>query len=109
MIDPAKYCQIIKARLKGTMNLTRQDDWKGELTGDMRERLARDIDQLSGEWKKDRAAKEEAKRKEAAEGTGAMEVLESSDDEVDIVETTRAVPAVPTKKGGKGKALRIRG
>ncbi|GLB38240.1 hypothetical protein LshimejAT787_0501050 [Lyophyllum shimeji] len=115
MTDPLKYCRIIKERVKGTMHLTRQGDWKGELTSDMRERLAIDIEQLSAEWKKDRAAKEEAKRKEAAEGSGAIEVLESSEGEVDIVETTPGLPTAPAKKGGKGKAptkgkaMRVRG
>ncbi|KAF8073873.1 hypothetical protein FPV67DRAFT_772567 [Lyophyllum atratum] len=104
MSDPLRYCQIIKGRSKGTTNTTRQDDWKGEMTGDMRERLGRDIERLAVDWKKDRAAREEAKRKEAPEGAGAIEVLESSDDEVDIVETTPAVSSETTKKGGKGKA-----
>ncbi|KAG5646528.1 hypothetical protein DXG03_003295 [Asterophora parasitica] len=103
--DPLKYCQIIKARPKGTMNVDRQDDWKAELTGNMRERLAHEIKQLSVEWRHERAAKEEAKRKEAAEGTGPIEVVESSDDEVDIVETIPAVKTTSTgKKGAKGKA-----
>ncbi|KAF5382633.1 hypothetical protein D9615_003013 [Tricholomella constricta] len=113
MSDPERYCQVIKARSKGTMNLTRQDDWKAELTGDMRERLADEIKQLSVEWKQERTMKEEAKRKEAAERTGPIELAESSDDEVDIVET---IPAVTTaKKGAKGnvpvrgKAMRPRG
>lgn len=70
--------------------------------------------QLSKEWK---GAKEEAKKKEEGEGK-VVETVESSDDEVDIVEHTPAV--VPDKatrgKVGKGKGpaprptpLRLRG
>ncbi|KAG6903153.1 hypothetical protein C0995_004700 [Termitomyces sp. Mi166 len=84
---------------------TRKNDWKYERTVDMRERFRTDIEKLSVEWKKDRAEKEEAKRKEAAEGGPSIEVIESSDDEIDIVETT--TPALASgktkKKGGRRK------
>lgn len=60
----------------------------------MREDMANDILKLSAEWKK---AKEEARKKE--EGTNVFEVIESTDDEVDIVETVSA----PGKGRGKGK------
>jgi len=57
--------------------------------------------QLSREWK---GSKEEAKKKEEGKGK-VVETVESSDDEVDIVEHTPAV--VPDKatrgKAGKGK------
>ncbi|KAG6916326.1 hypothetical protein DXG01_007376 [Tephrocybe rancida] len=99
-----------QTRTKGTANTTRQDDWKGDLTGDMRERIRKDIDGLSVDWKKDRAAKEEARRKEAGEEP-SIELIESSDDEIDIVETTPAPPvsgkamaSKATKKGGRRKA-----
>lgn len=86
----------------------RQKDWHDAKTADMRERLKLDIQNLSIEWKQDRAAKEEARRKEVAEGMDVVEIVESSDDEVDIVETTPPVVAVPEKMvKGKGKPVII--
>jgi hypothetical protein len=63
--------------------------------------------ELSGEWKKERAAKEEAKHKEASTSRDA-EVVES-DCEIDILEPTPSPSKV--KSGGKKKsgANRIRG
>ena len=62
-----------------------------------------EIMQLSKEWK---GAKEEAKKKEEGKGK-EVETVESSDDEVDIVEHTPAVlPNKATRgKAGKGKGL----
>ena len=66
--------------------------------------------QLSKEWK---GAKQEAKKKEEGK---EVETVESSDDEVDIVEHTPAVvpdKATRGRKAGKAKAvestLRLRG
>ncbi|KAG6841694.1 hypothetical protein C0991_007964 [Blastosporella zonata] len=102
--DPVHYSHVILTRTKATSNAIRLEDWKGERTGDMRERLRGDIDELSVVWK---AAKEEEKRKEAAEGP-SIEVIESSDDEVDILETTPAPMSVKaTKKGGKRKPNKV--
>lgn len=72
----------------------------------MRERIRAEIEKLSAEWRKDRAQKEEAKRLKAAEGGPSSKVLELSDDEVDIVETTPASTSSEAKKRGKRKALR---
>lgn len=68
------------------MIATRKKDWHDTKTADMREKLKRDIQDLSADWRRDQAAKEEAK--EVAEGTDVAEMVESSGDEVDIVETT---------------------
>ncbi|KAG6833437.1 hypothetical protein H0H87_006803 [Tephrocybe sp. NHM501043] len=107
--DPIRYFHAIMTQTKGTTNATRVEVWKGDLTGDMRERLRGDILELSAKWK---SWKEEAKRKEATEGP-SIEVLEPSDDDIDIVETTPP-PVKATKKGGNRKTpkseavLRIR-
>jgi hypothetical protein len=63
----------------------------------MRERLMDEIMKLSTVWKKERAEREEAKKQSEIRPT---EVVDSSDDEVDIVDVT---PAVPEKEKGKGK------
>jgi hypothetical protein len=60
----------------------------------MRNKMAEDIMKLSVEWKK---AKEEARKKEGGTAANVVEVVESSDDEVDIVEHT------PASGKGKGK------
>ncbi|KAG6813577.1 hypothetical protein H0H92_009621 [Tricholoma furcatifolium] len=100
--------KLAHERTKTKDKQTRHEDWKGELTGDMRERLRADIDKLSVEWKKDRAAKEEAKRLEESAGCPSVEVIESSDDDVDIVETRLPTPtpgATTGKKSGKRKTV----
>ncbi|KNZ80894.1 Ubiquitin-like-specific protease 2 [Termitomyces sp. J132] len=100
MSDPDHYSRIIRVRYR-----TRKDDWKYEQTVDMRERFRADIEKLSAEWKKDRAQKEEVKRKEAAEGGPSIQTIESSDDEIDIVETTPApASGKAKKKGGRRKS-----
>ncbi|KAF9468622.1 hypothetical protein BDZ94DRAFT_683530 [Collybia nuda] len=92
--DPDRYCHIINTRTKNPPLTTRREDWEESKIADMRENMANDIRRLSVEWKK---AKEEARRKEANANT--VEVIESTDDEVDIVETISA----PGKEKGKGK------
>ncbi|KAH0586387.1 hypothetical protein H2248_007625 [Termitomyces sp. 'cryptogamus'] len=106
MSDPDHYSRIIRTRGKGPIeSRTRKDDWKYEQTVDMRERFRADIEKLSAEWKKDRAQKEEVKRKEAAEGGPSIQTIESSDDEIDIVETTPApASGKAKKKGGRRKS-----
>jgi len=76
----------------------RREDWEDAKTAGMRERMMEAISRLSAVWKKERAEREEARKNDAA---GPTEVLDSSDDEVDIVDVT---PTVVTEKGkGKGK------
>lgn len=122
MSDPVKYAQII--RVRGLFSLspmlltikrfqtrgkgpvesrTRRSDWKHEETVDSRGRFRAEIEKLSVEWKRDRAEKEEAKRREVAEGGPSIQVPESSDDEIDIVETTPAPVSSKGKKRGKRK------
>jgi hypothetical protein len=62
-----------------------------------------EITTLSMAWRKARAERNKAKKSEA----GPTEVLDSSDDEVDIVDVTPALPEIGKGKG-KGKAARIR-
>jgi hypothetical protein len=79
----------------------------------MREKMMEEITNLSIVWKKERAEKEEAKKSEEA---GPVEVVDSSDGEVDIVDVTPAIPekgkGKGTRKGKnspvKGKAARLR-
>ncbi|KAG6850345.1 hypothetical protein H0H93_014618 [Arthromyces matolae] len=104
MSDPEKYSRIIRARQeKGVpvRSRSRELDWKYNPSMNLREQWRLKIDQLSAEWKKDRIAKEEAKRKEAAENP-AVEVIPSSDDDIDIVSTSISTQS-KTKKGGKRK------
>ncbi|RDB17956.1 hypothetical protein Hypma_000947 [Hypsizygus marmoreus] len=107
MTNPDKYCDMINSRQKSTPMSVRQKDWDDEKTTGMRERLRQQIIEMSIVWKNNRAAKEEAKRKEP------VEVTESSEDEVDIVETIQTVAPTKARKikatPQKAKAARIRG
>jgi hypothetical protein len=138
MKDPVHYCQTICVssfisasttlptnaktkkllqRRKRTSNITeRQADWDDASVAGIREKLAGRIEELSVGWKKERAAKEEVRRQGALEGNGDAEVVESSDDEIDIVEDITPVPVngkakAKVGRGGKanGKANRMRG
>jgi len=74
----------------------------------LREELTQRINDLSEKWKLDRAAKEEQRKKEVAEGK-EVERVESSDDEIDIVEDlTAAKPSPAKQKPKRRKANRIR-
>lgn len=92
----------------------RQHDWDDAAIGGFREKLARRIQELSVEWKKDRALKEEQKKKDVLEGK-TIEVVEDSDDEIEYVEDTVSTKGkTPSKAAGNnppgtGKAARIRG
>jgi hypothetical protein len=83
--------------------LERQIQWKDEQTKSLRQSLAERIGELSIEWKKNRAAQKELEKTQQQET-----VPESSDDDVDIVDTTPIVP--PQEKTPKtGRAMRMRG
>ncbi|KAF7365017.1 hypothetical protein MVEN_00372800 [Mycena venus] len=104
--DPEHYFNLITKKRKGRTpnSLDRQLQWKDDQTKTLRQSLADRITELSEEWKKNRAAQKELKKKEDS-------VPESSDDEVDIVETTPAPPPRQNrqKKTPKtGRALRLR-
>lgn len=112
MSDPGHYRRMIltqKQKVKGIPNEDRHIAWHDHQVSDKREDLAARIRQLSSEWKKERAAKEEAKQKEAL-NSRTLEVVESSDCEVDILEPITSSKA---KSGGKKKAehapTRLRG
>ncbi|KAJ7758160.1 hypothetical protein DFH07DRAFT_456883 [Mycena maculata] len=105
--DPERYCELITTKRGNTNSLERQAQWNNDGTKILRETLSQRIAELSIEWKKNRAAKEELKKKEELEKKDE-EVPESSDDDVDIVETTPAKPVLP-KTPKTGKAMRMRG
>jgi hypothetical protein len=87
----------------------RRADWKEEDIGQLRDKLTAQILELSEQWKHDRAEKEERRRREAAEGK-EVDLVESSDSEIDIVEDVRVTApkstAGPSKL--KSKAARVR-
>ncbi|KAJ7784364.1 hypothetical protein B0H16DRAFT_295419 [Mycena metata] len=98
--DPSRYYTLILSkRGTPTTSLNRQVDWNDDQTKVLRQKLTERISELSREWKKTRAAQ----IKKAEEET----VADSSDDEVDIVETTPAPPP-KTPKVATGKAMRLR-
>ncbi|KAJ7505111.1 hypothetical protein B0H11DRAFT_1976828 [Mycena galericulata] len=103
---PKHYCELITAKKGTTNSVQRQYQWNNDGTKNLRETLFDRIMELSREWKKDRAAKQQLKKDEVI-------VPESSDDEVDIVETTSATSAPSSRKKEKtpttGKAMRMRG
>jgi hypothetical protein len=86
----------------------RKAEWKDENIGCLREKLAARIIELSEQWKIEKAAKEEQRKKEFTEGKDA-EPVGSSDSEIDIVEdlATTTKPRPPPSKR-KNKAQRIR-
>jgi len=94
---------------KSVPNPERQVAWHDYQVTDKREDLAARIVQLSGKWKEERAAKEEAKQKEAL-NSRTFEVVESSDCEIDILEP---IPFTSKAKSGRkkkaGHAARLRG
>ncbi|KAF8171968.1 hypothetical protein K438DRAFT_1851990 [Mycena galopus ATCC 62051] len=95
--NPTHYFNLINK--KGTLNsLERQAQWKDDQTKTLRQSLEKQIGELSLEWKKLKKAQEES-------------VPESSDDDVDIVDTTPATPVLPPrhrKVHATGKAARLR-
>ncbi|KAJ6621834.1 hypothetical protein B0H10DRAFT_2015955 [Mycena sp. CBHHK59/15] len=103
--DPQRYYNLITTRKGNTNSVERQSDWNDERTKSLRETLTQRIEELSIQWKKDRAAKEDLKKKQEEDV-----IPESSDDDVDIVDTT---PAPPPRKERTpkttGKAMRARG
>ncbi|KAF8964224.1 hypothetical protein BDZ97DRAFT_919789 [Flammula alnicola] len=100
MSNPQHYFHVITApKSKSTNNKERQEEWEDHKVAGMREELATRILQLSAEWKKDRAAKEGVKNQEGLDGD-KINVIESSDSDIDIV-----MPS-PAKKN---RANRMRG
>jgi hypothetical protein len=123
MTDPDGYCSFIKRGKNKTTLKERQEMWHDTKPSGMRQTLRDEIVQLATVWVKEKQAKEEEARKkreaeQQVEGTAAAgpaggvkkvdaEVIESSDDEVDIVETKLApVPPKPTLKT-KGKGVKV--
>ena len=72
----------------------------------MRDKLARDITSLSTEWRREREERKQAKRKDEQEGQEVTQIVESSDDEIDIVEHA---PAVGSEKKGVAKGMKGKG
>jgi hypothetical protein len=111
-LSRTRLCVFIQGAKKSPAMAERRAEWKDEDVGGLRQKLTDRIEEFSGKWKVDRAAKEEQRKKEAAEGK-EVNAVESSDDEIDIVEdltTTKpaVVPKPKTKPKGKTKASRIR-
>ncbi|KAF7346574.1 hypothetical protein MSAN_01885500 [Mycena sanguinolenta] len=97
--DPEHYFALINKK-KGTVNsVEREKEWKNDQTKTLRQSLADRIKELSLEWKNQKELKK-TKKEES--------VPESSDDDVDIVETTPAVPPRHRKAPPTGRAMRIR-
>ncbi|KAJ7195469.1 hypothetical protein GGX14DRAFT_474847 [Mycena pura] len=97
--DPLRYYNLILTKKKSHYSSSeRQADWNDDGTKDLRGKLKERIEDLSTEWKKDRAAKKELEK------TQEEAAPDSSDDEIDIVDTTPA----PEKEKTPKKAKRIR-
>ncbi|KAJ7095714.1 hypothetical protein B0H15DRAFT_1019804 [Mycena belliarum] len=111
--DPLRYYTLITTKRGNTNSSERQADWNDERTKNLREDLTRSIQQLSIEWKKDRAVKDELKKEELKKKEDQKEAVipESSDDEVDIVDTTPNTPTTPAprRKVKVGRVSRMRG
>lgn len=80
----------------------RREDWDDAKTTDMRDRLAKEITELSIAWKKDRAEKQAKKGAETSDSLAVQEVA-SSDSDVDIISATTT--QTPAKGKGKGKRI----
>ena len=86
-----------QAQKKGVPPEERKAIWNDDQVSDKREDLRARIMNLSGDWKKERAAKEEAKHQENS-NNHTVEVVES-DCEIDILEPTPS--ASKAKSGGR--------
>jgi hypothetical protein len=88
----------------------RKEEWEDDQTLTLRQELIARIESLSELWKKERAAKEEQRKKDVAEGKEVK--VESSDSDIDIEDVTpapqRSPPKTPTTRA-RTKAQRIRG
>ncbi|TFK40643.1 hypothetical protein BDQ12DRAFT_462220 [Crucibulum laeve] len=115
MTDPQGYFQTILKSKKNMPNAERQVIWHDDQIASIRENLNTRIRELSVEWKKERVAKEEVKKKEAQEAKPDAELVESSDDDIDIVEMTpppgknKSKPLPKRKTIASTPAERIRG
>ncbi|KAJ6585193.1 hypothetical protein B0H19DRAFT_1368602 [Mycena capillaripes] len=101
--NPVFYHDLIIKQKGPTNSLDRQLQWNDDRTKTLRQKLTERIGELSKEWKKNRAAQKELEK------TQEEVVAESSDDDVDIVDTTPAAPPRPEKTPKTGKAMRMRG
>ncbi|EPQ51077.1 hypothetical protein GLOTRDRAFT_141216 [Gloeophyllum trabeum ATCC 11539] len=115
MKDPSRISRLICSRKKGT-DTERKADWDAENVGAFREELSLRILQLSEEWKKDRAAKEEERKRLAGAekpASGGVSAADGSDDDIVLedVRPARTPRGVKRKERGEadGPALRIRG
>jgi len=123
MSDPARYRRMILVSLilsfynasyvhyqaqkfKSVPNQERQVTWHDHQVTDKQKDLAARIVQLSGKWKREQAAKEEAKQKQAL-NSRTFEVVESSDCE--IVNILEPIPSTSKAKSGRRKAGHPRG
>nr|GAT60133.1 predicted protein [Mycena chlorophos] len=93
---PEDFVRIIFSKRRHYTIGERSSDWHIEGTKDMREVMKTNIEALSVEWKKERAAKELERKQQQETET----VEDSSDDDIDIVDTVEP----STKKSPKGKS-----
>lgn len=96
-----------QAQKKAVPPADRKAAWHDDQVSDIREDLRARIMKLSGEWKKERAAKEEAKYQETS-NSHTMEVVES-DSEVDILEPTPSTSKAKSGRRTRQAANRLRG
>lgn len=103
----------------------RETDWDADVVGTLRDTLLAKTLSLSEEWKKEKAAKEAQKKRDAAGSTTpsvaeGAEVIPDSDDEIIVGEVisksvakrvAKGKQAAKNEKGdktGEGEALRLR-
>ncbi|KAF5369360.1 hypothetical protein D9758_002595 [Tetrapyrgos nigripes] len=98
--NPDYYCNVKPPR----SSEDRKHDWAHEGLLDFREKMRNKILELSEEWKRDRAAQDEAKKQQVEKGgQPAAELIEDSDsDDAVIIEDPPDAGKTSTKKGGRG-------
>jgi len=99
LTDPAKYYHLITSQGRYISNETRQDVWNDKKVAEMREELASQIQQLSTQWQKERASKEQDAQ---LQGGSDANMINSIDSDSDI-----EMPPSPVKRSGR--AARMRG
>ncbi|KAI3616352.1 sumo deconjugating cysteine peptidase ulp2 [Moniliophthora roreri] len=106
-VEKTDYLMDIILRGGSRRNPERIADWDAEHVGSSRERLIERIEELSKIWKAERAVQlgeEEKKKKAKTDAEQPVQISDSSDSDVDIVEsnTVSRASSVAAPKGGKG-------
>ena len=116
MKNPRRATELIlRKKPKDYPSREREQDWDAEAVVGFRDELRARADSLADQWRAERAAREEQRRKESTAATAGpgpgpgaagapSEAVEDSDDEINVGEVISKAKPASTKGKGKGKA-----